>query len=258
MKGLSKSAAPLVLPVLITAALVALLVAFFLPCLTCKSLPDFSSIDDIEARKTAFFSYLEPFIDQTNRQILRQRERLELLDRRIADGPLGRRNVRWAREMAANYGLEFAQDEEITAGMLDRLRLRMDIIPPSLALAQAALESGWGTSRFAREGNNLYGIWCYEPGCGIIPKHRPDGATYEVASYRSPRGSFDSYVRNLNSNPAYEYLWQVRRQLRLDGRVPSGLELADGLFRYSQEQWTYVDKVKTVIRSNDLARFDPS
>ncbi|HKJ91279.1 MAG TPA: glucosaminidase domain-containing protein, partial [Oceanipulchritudo sp.] len=70
----------------------------------------------------------------------------------------------WLRELAASHSLEVKPDVPLTPAILDDLRRRVDVIPPSLALAQAALESGWGTSRFAREGNNLFGIWCYTPG----------------------------------------------------------------------------------------------
>ncbi|MGC9452557.1 MAG: glucosaminidase domain-containing protein [Oceanipulchritudo sp.] len=244
------------LPLAIGGVLGGLLILFFLPFLGPQPLPDFSSIEDIGQRKAAFFSYLEPFIERANARILRDRERLDLVIRRLGNGYLGRRNERWARSMVQSHGLDVDPEEPLSVAILERLRLRMDVIPPSLALAQAALESGWGTSRFARQGNNLFGIWCHEPGCGIVPRKRPPGATYEVARYSSPKGCFQAYLRNLNSNPAYESLWLLREQSRLQGEPPSGLQLADGLYRYSQEQWRYVSKVKTLIRSNGLQRFD--
>ena len=253
-----KSATPWVTPLTITGVFVALIAVFFFPCIVCRSLPDFAEIDDVDARKAAFFSFLDPYVEQVNREILRHRARLERVNEHLARGPLDRRNQRWLRKMATEYGMALEEDEAPSQTLVDRLRLRIDIIPESMALAQAALESGWGTSRFAQQGNNLFGIWCYEPGCGIVPRHRPQGAEYEVAAYRTPRDAFRAYSRNLNSNPAYESMWLIRQQLRRDGEVISGLLLADGLYRYSQEQWAYVEKVKSVIRSNDLAPLDES
>ena len=251
-----QSATPWLTPLTIAGVLVALLATFFFPCIVCRSLPDFEAIDDMDARKAAFFSFLDPYVEQVNREILRQRARLARVEERLGRGPLDRRNERWLRETATAYGVGLLDDEAPSPALIDRLRLRIDIIPESMALAQAALESGWGTSRFARQGNNLFGIWCYEPGCCIVPRHRPEGADYEVAAFRSPRDAFRAYSRNLNSNPAYESMWLIRQQLRREGQVISGLLLADGLYRYSQEQWGYVEKVKSVIRSNDLARLD--
>lgn len=233
-----------------------ILLLFILPWSCHRQLPDFSGIDDINERKAAFFSFLQPFTDEANAEILDQREHLQTLAERMEFAPLSRRDIRFVRYLAAEYGLELAEDEPPTPEILDKLLLRVDIIPPSLALAQAALESGWGTSRFAREGNNLFGIWCYEPGCGIVPKRRPAGASYEVKAYRSPRESFTDYMRNLNTNRAYESLWQLRQTARSEDRELTGVYLADGLYRYSQEGWGYVSKVQGLIRSNQLLTFD--
>ena len=243
--------------ILIGILVVAVFLIFILiPIQLDRSLPNFSKIDDISERKAAFFDFLKPFVDRANSDILRQRERLESLQGQVSDRPLGRRSDRWVRELAAGYGLELDADSPVTAGTVADLLDRVDLIPPSMALAQAALESGWGTSRFARKGNNLYGIWCYEPGCGIVPERRPAGASYEVKKYRTPKESFEDYIHNLNTNRAYESLWQIRDSLRREGKPITGIALADGLYRYSQEGWGYVGKVQRVIQSNDLQHYD--
>lgn len=247
---------PAILAGLVGGAIVLLVV--LIPVSMDRSLPDFSKIDDIGQRKAAFFAYLRPRVDRANAAILRDRGRLEVVAEQLDRRPLSRRNERWLRRLAVDYGMELAADQPPSRTDVAGLLQRVDSIPPSLALAQAALESGWGTSRFAREGNNLYGIWCYTPGCGIVPKHRPAGAGYEVKRYRSPQGSFIDYIRNLNTNRAYEALWQIREALRQDGQPPTGLALADGLYRYSQEGWGYVDKVRSVIESNKLQSYDTS
>ena len=255
LHGLGKR---LLIPVAVVAgAAILLLAAAMRPGpLFHRSLPDFSVIENGEQRKSAFFAFLHPYVVESNANVMAKRKQLRAIQRHSRFGPLNRRHLYWLRATAGSVGLEFIPWRQPTAEQLEELERRLDIIPASLALAQAALESGWGTSRFARKGNNLFGMWCYEPGCGIVPRKRPAGATYEVASYYSPRESFLAYINNLNAHPAYESLRLRREQSRLEGRSPNGLELADGLYRYSQEQWLYVDKVKSVIRKNNLTIYD--
>lgn len=221
-----------------------------------RNLPDFSAISDTDERKAAFFGFLQPYVNEANREILRKRQRIRRLEQHLDHGPLNRREARWVRRTAAAYSIDIPEEGRPGLEVIRQLENRIDIIPPSLALAQAALESGWGTSRFARQGNNLFGMWCYTPGCGIVPKRRPAGATYEVKAYPSPRESFLDYIENLNSNPAYASLREIRQSLRESGKPVTGLSLADGLVRYSQEGWTYIGKVKTMIRSNNLEGYD--
>lgn len=219
-------------------------------------MPDFAQIEDIGERKAAFFAFLEPFTAAANEDVLQARERLRKLGQRSRSVPLNRRDLSWLAEMEAAYGLPVAEKEEAVGVRVDRLLRRVDIIPPSMALAQAALESGWGTSRFAQEGNNLFGIWCWEPGCGIVPMRRPAGRTYEVAAYPTPRACFQDYMRNLNTNEAYRDLRSIRSELRAAREPVTGPVLLDGLYRYSEEGWTYVGKVRRVIQSNQLTRYD--
>lgn len=219
-------------------------------------MPDFRQIEDVRERKAAFFAFLKPFTEAANRDVGQARDRLQQLKDRSLSVPLNRRDLFWLTEMETAYALPVAGDEEAVGVRVDRLLRRVDIIPPSMALAQAALESGWGTSRFAREGNNLFGIWCWEPGCGIVPERRPPGRSYEVAAYASPRACFLDYMRNLNTHEAYRDLRSLRAGLREAGEPVAGPALLDGLYRYSQEGWTYVGKVRRVIQSNQLTRYD--
>jgi len=237
--------------------LVALLADFLTPEDATRPLPDFAAIESVAERKAAFFAYLLPFASEANAAILRERARAEaLLARLDRRGRLKGRSLRMFRRLARAYGFEEAAEKEPSRQALVDLLSRIDVIPPSLALAQAALESGWGSSRFAREGNNLFGIWCYEPGCGLVPRRRPPGATHEVKRYESPLDCFQDYIRNLNTNDAYVSMRILRRELRSRGRPLTGLDLAPGLERYSQEGWAYVDKVQSLIHANDLARYD--
>jgi Bax protein len=131
---------------------------------------------------------------------------------------------------------------------------RVDTIPPSLVLAQAANESAWGSSRFAREGNNLFGEWTYKPGTGIIPAGRPAGATYEVRKFSSIYESIRSYMSNLNRNGAYRKLREIREILRDSNQPVTGMSLAQGLAKYSQRGNAYIVEIQAMIRQNKLMR----
>ena len=119
-----------------------------------------------------------------------------------------------------------------------------------LALVQAATESGWGRSRFALEGNNLFGHWCYEPGCGLVPARRNQGAAHEVAAFDSISESVSRYLHNLNTHAAYAPLRAIRARLRQQDEPPTAMALADGLVLYSERRDEYVDEIKSVIRVN--------
>jgi len=215
------------------------------------SLPDFSSFQAVAERKAAFFGFLQPFVARANEEILEERARALKLQQRFARiGRLSGGRLEDFNALRDRYKLPPV--ETVAARDFQALLDRVDTIPSSLALAQAAIESGWGTSRFARQGNNLFGMWCYRPGCGIVPRRRPEGRTYEVAAYESPYQSFSAYIQNLNTNAHYQTLRDIRSSFRDRGQEASGHDLAGGLVRYSQERWTYVDKVRSMISSNRL------
>ncbi len=243
------------------AAAIALLVAAVLPVILAlliappasgpgqRALPDFTAIDQVEERKRVFFAYLEPIVDEVNGEIRQKRERLYRIRGTLADsGELLGRDRRWLERLGERYGVSAEGPVERTEDLLHRI----DYIPASLALAQAAIESGWGRSRFAREGNNLYGEWCFRDGCGLVPQARAGGARHEVRVFASAGDAVRSYMHNLNSHRAYRELRDIRARARAAGREATGLELAEGLGRYSERGQAYVVEVRTVIRSNNL------
>jgi len=149
-----------------------------------------------------------------------------------------------------------ALEEGRVAEVLEELLLRVDQVPVSLALAQAALESGWGTSRFALEGNSLFGQWVFSAK-GMDPAERPEGARYGVAQFRTLRASVAAYVRNLNTSWAYQEYRSLRAEMRASGDGGlRALPLAGELLHYSTRREAYVDEVRRVIRGNRLTRFD--
>ena len=137
-------------------------------------------------------------------------------------------------------------------GFFSRLLSRVDSLPESLVLAQAANESAWGTSRFARQGNNLFGQWCFKPGCGLVPQARDDEAFHEVAKFSSVQGSINAYFANLNSHPAYEPVREIRGCLRQQQARVTGVALAEGLEQYSSRGYAYIDELQAMIRFNQL------
>ncbi len=213
-----------------------------------EPLPDFSVIENIDERKTAFFSYLAPIVVEENKRVLAQRARLLELSEQLSEDSYSPLQRRWLRQLAAEYELEWPGEsrEQTMATMLRRV----DAVPASLALIQAAKESGWGQSRFAVEGNNLFGHWCYSPGCGIVPAQRSAEATHEVAAFDSVTQSVERYINNLNTHPSYQPLRDLRQTDRLSGKPLNGLALADGLVLYSERRGDYVRDIKQMLLAN--------
>jgi Bax protein len=213
--------------------------------------PDFGSYTEGDARKNAFFDYFAPLIDAENEAILSSRNKLSAVIEANQANWLDRV---WLGALAQRYELD--EFEATNAAHWQALLVRVDIIPPSLALAQAANESAWGTSRFAQEGNNYFGQWCYSTGCGLVPEARDDEARHEVARFDSARQSVRRYVNNINTHYAYADLRDRRAQLRAAGETITGLALAPALINYSQRGQAYVDELEAMIRFNDLQAYD--
>jgi Bax protein len=215
-----------------------------------QPLPDFSTISDVPTLKRTFYAYLRPMVLVENDRIRAQRQRLQQVrQRHDRKENLSTEQIDWLADLATEYRLNL-DGGPIDTAHLDRLGDRVDIVPAALALAQAAIESGWGRSRFARLGNNIYGEWCFTPGCGIVPQDRNPGATHEIADFDTPAGSIASYLRNLNTHTAYAELRVLRRQQRDAGIPLDAHELAAGLTAYSELREVYVQRVRDVIRQN--------
>lgn len=217
--------------------------------------PDFTNFTDVKARKRAFYDYLLPKIYQANEEVVKEREWLIELAHFLVDG--GELAVSQREELARiekRYAVRRpAKRDEARIG---ELLLRVDVVPASLVLAQAAKESGWGTSRFAREGNNFFGIWCFYTGCGLTPLNRTPGLKHEVAMFDSVADGVRYYIRTINTHVAYEDLRRMRADARrVSDRVPPGDQLAEGLLRYSERGLAYVQEIQSMIRYNQLQRF---
>ncbi|WP_217706551.1 glucosaminidase domain-containing protein [Salinivibrio sp. EAGSL] len=215
--------------------------------------PDFQSFAAGAERKQAFFDYFTPVVNTINNQI--RADRTALLAWHARKNALSSRETKRVQALANQYELaDFDVSQEANWMALIQ---RVDIIPPSLVLAQAANESAWGTSRFAREGNNYFGQWCFSKGCGLVPKQRTEGKTHEVAAFEGPQASVESYINNLNTHAAYQGLREIRARLREQNKTLSGAVLANGLGRYSERGQAYVEELQAMIRHNQLDRLDP-
>ena len=225
-----------------------------LPKADMVELPDLSESVDVEARKQAFYDFLLPLIAVENDRLLIKRayltDWLALLQQGIEpDIAL----LEELKELAEDYYIETDVTYE---AMLEALLFQMDTLPPSMIIAQSANESAWGTSRFATEGNNLFGQWCFTPGCGLVPNSRPDGETYEVRAFASPALSVRAFLRNLNRHHSYEDLRARRAELRAEGRPVTGLDLVPYLINYSIRREEYVAEIAQTIRFNNLQDLD--
>jgi len=217
--------------------------------------PDFASIDTVAVKKQQFFDFLEDYVMAENANIAETRRELRsYVDIANSGVAFSQRERRWILQLAEHYDLDTSalSDREIA----NELYLRVDKVPVSLALAQAANESAWGTSRFARQGNNIFGQWCYEEGCGLVPRSRLSGATHEVKKFDSIQESVNAYINNINTHPSYSYLRELRARMRDRNRPLDSLRLAMGLGSYSQRGDNYVDEVQNLIVQNQLTERD--
>lgn len=201
--------------------------------------PSFKLIENTVVRKEVFFNYLLPKIHQKNAEIIELRE--SILNNKLSTIELNK--------LALRYRVDSPASKE-------DLLMVIDILPPSLILAQAANESNWGRSRFAENFNNYFGIWCFSEGCGVIPKNRDENANHEVASFISLEDCIDYYVLNINRSYAYEELRLIRKNQRDDLKPLSGILLAEGLGNYANPGNEYIDSIKSLIQFNQLERFD--
>lgn len=223
------------------------------PFLLNKLPADMHRVKDIAERKRLFFLSLLPAVLLANKEITWQREQLLIALRHHQSGlPLTVPQQQLISRLTERYRLR--RDPLTDEKTLSSLLRRLDTLPPDLVLAQAANESGYGTSRFARLGNNLFGQWTYASGTGLIPKGRAAGQRHEVRRFGSLYDSVRSYMDNINSHRAYRSLRTIRAKKRSRGQALRGIDLAAGLRLYSSRRDAYVAEIRSIIRGNRLSR----
>ena len=200
----------------------------------------------VDDKKSIFFRLITPLVLMANEQILKERDIVINVD---LDSPS-------LLVIAKKYQLLADKQTFLTEKQRQLLLQRVDVIPVSLAVVQAAEESGWGTSRFARQGNAFFGQWDFS-GNGMKPKQqRQELGNYGVAKFDSPLASVEGYMFNINTNNAYINLRELRAKDRRNEQPITGLKLAVMLDNYSERGEAYVDGLREMIRYNDLQGLD--
>lgn len=215
---------------------------FFTACMetevTAKDL-DMTDITDANDKKQRFFNFMRPIINAENAKILELRAELIAAKK-------NNNNKTLVARTAEDYGVDWEPGKEDW----DKLLKRVNAVSVELALAQSANESAWGQSRFAREGNNFFGQWCYKKGCGIVPAKRHKDSNHEVAKFDSVNASVRSYIKNINTGSVYLPLRNIRKKNRAAGKKPDAHAQAGGLVKYSERREEYVKEIRSMIRAN--------
>ncbi len=205
---------------------------------------EMKSIESSVKRKSLFIKIILPLVLEENNRIIIDRKKLFSI---LNKNKNSKDEIKWLNQKFKQYGV-LNKD-------LATLKVRMDIIPVSLAIAQAAKETGWGTSRFAIEGNALFGQWTWS-GEGIKPAGADSNATYKVMKFNVLKASVRAYQRNLNTHSSYKKFRFVRAQLRDDNKELDSLKLAEYLDNYAQTGTEYTKVLKQIIQQNQLKDFD--
>jgi len=205
---------------------------------TAKDL-DMSNLKDTNDKKQRFFNFMRPIVNAENAKVLALREKL-ISAKKSND------NHYLIVKTADNYSVNWDGKKDNWKKLLERV----DVVALEVALAQSANESAWGQSRFAKQGNNFFGQWCYKKGCGIIPEKSDVGSQHEVTTFKSVNASVRSYIKNINTGRVYAPLRVVRRKNREQKKAANAYEQAAGLIKYSQRREAYVKEIQSIIREN--------
>ncbi len=201
-------------------------------------------IENTKKRKEFFIQIVLPLILKENNNIRLDRKRLFNIINKSSNTAVEKK---WLRKKYKQYG--------IPSNDLSILKVRMDEIPVSLAIAQAAKETGWGTSRFAQEGNALFGQWTWS-GEGLKPKDADKSQGHKVMRFNVLQASVRAYQRNLNTHKSYKEFRIARAELRDKGEALDSLILAKYLNSYAETGNQYVEVLKKIIKQNNLKDFD--
>ena len=214
---------------------------------------DFSEIQDVPTKKKLFYLVTLPLIYNANSSIMQERRMVINIEKKFARKELNKNETDEIIRLSKKYKLDYS---EINTKLFRKLKQRINIIPVSLALGQAIIDSGWGQSRFATEGNALYGQWTTSEDKGIIPQDRQDNKTHAVLKFKNLSESVEAYMFNINTHQAY-YNFRVIR--RIDERIkytdPISMKVKY-LAAYAEIGDKYVDKLELIIASNNLQEFD--
>ena len=205
---------------------------------------DLDNLQSVQLKKETFIKIVLPLIVAENEKILDDRLKLKtLIEKKFTTDT----EKQWLRQKLLEY--------KVKKGNLEELLFRMDMIPVSIALAQAAKESGWGTSRFALEGNAIFGQWTWD-GQGIAPLKRDGDKNHKILKFPILRASVKAYKNNLNTHKSYSKFREKRKQLRDKKKSITGLSLTETLKNYAQTGSEYTKILNQIITQNRLSDFE--
>ena len=205
---------------------------------------EIKKIENSKERKNLFIQIILPLIIKENQKIKLDRKNLFTI---LNKSKNTNREKKWLNSKFKQYG--------VVNKDLSTLKIRMDEIPVSMAIAQAAKETGWGTSRFAQEGNALFGQWTWS-GEGIKPSAAEDDSTHKVMKFKVLQASVRAYQRNLNTHSSYKDFRSARAELRDEGKKLDSIILSEYLDKYAETGKEYVVVLQKIIRQNNLTDFD--
>ena len=205
---------------------------------------EIKQIENAKKKKNLFIQIILPLVIKENNKIKSDRNKLfNILNK--SKNTLAENN--WLNSKFKQYGV-------VNKNLLT-LKIRMDEVPVSMAIAQAAKETGWGTSRFAQEGNALFGQWTWS-GEGIKPAGADDGTTHKVMKFKVLQASVKAYQRNLNTHSTYKDFRSARAELRNENKKLDSIVLTEHLDKYAETGKEYVRILQQIIRQNNLEDFD--
>ena len=212
------------------------------------------NLNKFSKKKKEFIETLFPLISYQNQKILLERENLNSIKNRLLNNKtLSNADLLYLKKISKKYFIKFNNKHKID--LVNELLISVDIIPNSIVLAQAANESGWGTSRFAREYNAFFGEYTYDFSQGVIPLKREEGKKHLIKSFSSSDKSVESYFRNLNSHYSYKKFRSIRKIMREKNNFANINILVESLNTYAEDN-NYVETIISIINSNKLMQFD--
>ena len=210
---------------------------------------DFLDIESVKLKKDLFIKTILPIVFLENEKVLEERNKILQWWTETEGGEIDKDFwPEWLKSIVEKYSFDGEN--------IGNLLMSVDIVPISLALSQAAIESGWGTSRYARDGNAIFGQYTYDEEVGLLPKERSDGKKYLIRKFSNISESTASYIKNLNTHSAYIKFREVRKKLRMNGDRMDGGLLAEELINYSERKNLYIQDIKDMIKANNFERFD--
>jgi len=227
-------------------------IVFFTTVASATGFPaSYYKIKNGKDQKREFINILKPLIDKSNEKTLKDRFFVETFFKQAISSAfrsLSPNDLERLLRLSKKYRVKNIFDK-------DKYIKRIDIIPVPLALVQGAIESGWGKSRFVREGNNVFGHWTWGE-VGIIPLGREEGKTHKIRIFRTLQSSVDAYILNLNRHNAYAGFRNARMKKSLEGKQITGFEAADTMINYSELGKKYIQMLHKMMKEHRLLYYD--